>query len=256
MLRRGAAASTYWAFTRRVHPRVDRRLVNGTPPAYCSWRSLRATAKNTQRPTGKVSGLWEASPWATPQMWAPPRPRVGKQIPPRAVSCGQRRASRSVVPAQPWGGGPGGGHLRVGARGWGRALSQGAVPGRRALLQWCSLFSRFSVLLPLPFPCGASVAHGGSVCLPTGHGPSTARRPRGSPAAPDPPVPSRLRVHLTPLSRRRGGSWWLWLLCFQRTPSCQSAVLAPCASPLVACGCASLRAPPAHLASVTSRLLL
>ena len=109
MLRRGAAASTYWAFTRRVHPRVDRRLVNGTPPAHRSWRSLRATAKNTQRPTGKVSGLWEASPWATPQMWAPPRPRVGKQIPPRAVSCDQRRASRSVVPARPWGGRPGGG---------------------------------------------------------------------------------------------------------------------------------------------------
>lgn len=96
----------------------------------------------------------------------------------------------SRVPGRPLG------PLRAGAPGWRRAPPCGVVPGRRPLLPECSLPSCFSVPLPLRFARGASVAHRGSVCLPTGHGPEDGVQTPRLLQLPARLSPARLRVHL------------------------------------------------------------
>ena len=181
MLRRGAAASTYWAFTRRVCPRVGHRSVNGTPPTPRSWRSLPATAKKTQTngererplggfPVGHASDVgaasttgWEADPTTCRQLW----PTKGVQ-------------ERGAGPAVGWGASSGGGEPRPTGRFWEGSLCCSGVLCFHAFLS--SRRCRFPAARPW-LTEGLSVS-------PQDTGPRTARRPRGSPAAPDPPAPS------------------------------------------------------------------
>ena len=157
--------------------------MKGTAPAQRSWRRLHATAESSGAANKQARGR-NRSLGGLPR-----EPRlscrgatsllVGKQFPPlpvlakegrpgalRQPGAGAGASLPACVPGRPLGASEGG---HPGAAG--KPPPCGVVLGRRPLLQKCSLLSRFSVLLPLQFPCGASVAHGGSVCLPTGHGP-------------------------------------------------------------------------------------
>lgn len=76
----------------------------------------------------------------------------------------------------------------------------------------CSSFSAFPLVCPPATAASrsaGSMAHGGSVCLSPHR--TWARGRHADPAALLQLLtrlsPARLRVHLTPLSRRRGGSW-------------------------------------------------
>lgn len=119
------------------------------------------------------------------------------------------------------------GHLRAGApgllasprlAGW---FWEGGLCCRSVLC-----FHAFLSSCRCSFPVARPWLTGGLSVSPQDTGPRTACRPRGSPAAPGPPVPSPSACPPDSSEPSEGR-----LLCFQRTPSGQSAVLAPCASP-------------------------
>lgn len=144
-----------------------------------------------------------------------------------------------MVLARPWAGvlGRSLGRLRAGAPGLEVSPVPWAVPGRWPSLQQFLCFPAFLFSRHCRFPAARPWLTEDLSVSPQDMGRRTARRPRGSPAAPDPPVPSPSAC--PPDSSEPSEGWLLVVVAsvLSKNSPGQGAVLAPCAPPPVTCGC-------------------